>query len=76
VNQKRKDSMNGSVEVPVWVMAVTYFMCWAFGLGIVVGEITGWLSYRPLLLALAIYLIFWPVVQLPPQEILKRIFPR
>lgn len=69
------EKLNGKVEVPNWVMGMTYIFCWAFAILLIVFEITGYLTYRPMLVALAVYLIFWPVFQVSPGEIIKRIFP-
>ncbi len=72
--EKRK--LNGDkVQVPTWVMAVTYFICWGFGISLVVGQLIGKIAYRPLLIVLAIYLIFWPVFQTNPAELIRRVFP-
>ncbi len=68
--------LNGDkVEVPAWVMAVTYIFCWLFAAALIVFEFTGYLSYRPLLVALAIYLIFWPMFQTNPAELIRKVFP-
>lgn len=72
--ERRK--LNGEkVPVQPWVMAVTYVLCWVFGLAIIVLEITGVGVYRPLLIALAIYLLLWPVFQVSPAEMIRKVFP-
>ncbi len=72
--QRRK--LNGDkVEVSRWVMVVTYFLCWLFATALIVFEFTGYITYRPLLVALAIYLIFWPVFQTSPAELIRKVFP-
>ena len=67
--------MNGKVEVPAWVLAVTYVLCWSFAVALVVSQLTGHIEYRVLLLALAIYLLLWPVFQITPAEMVRKIFP-
>lgn len=68
--------LNGDkVPVPAWVMVVTYVMCWAFGAAIILFEFTGHGVWRPLLVVLAIYLILWPVFQVSPAEIIRKVFP-
>ncbi len=72
--ERRK--LNGDrVEVKAWVMVVTYVLCWAFGIALIVFELTGYIAYRPLLLALSIYLIFWPVFQTSPADLIRKVFP-
>lgn len=71
-----KRKLNGDkVEVAAWVMAVTYVICWGFGIAIIVSEVTGYIVYRPLLIVLSVYLIFWPVFQANPAELIRRVFP-
>jgi hypothetical protein len=67
--------MNGKVEVPAWVMGVTYVLCWGFATALVVAQLTGHVVYRPLLVAVAIYLLLWPVFQINPADLVRRIFP-
>lgn len=72
--EKRK--LNGNkVEVATWVMVVTYLLCWSFAIALIVLELTGYLVYRPLLLALAVYLLLWPVFQTNPADLIRKVFP-
>ena len=38
--------VNGKVEVPAWVLAVTYVLCWSFAVALVVAQLTGHIEYR------------------------------
>jgi hypothetical protein len=67
--------MNGKVEVPAWVMGVTYVLCWSFAIAITVAQLIGHIEYRPLLLALGVYLLLWPVFQVSPADLVRRILP-
>lgn len=72
--EKRK--LNGEkVKVQSWVMVVTYILCWTFAAVIITFEFSGIGVYRPLLICLAIYLVLWPVFQVSPVEMIRRIFP-
>ncbi len=72
--QRRK--LNGDkVEVSKWVMVVTYILCWSFGVALVILELTGYLTYRPVLVALSIYLLLWPVFQTNPADLIRKVFP-
>ncbi len=72
--ERRK--LNGDkVQVSTWVMVVTYILCWSFAVALIVLELTGYLVYRPLLLALAVYLLLWPVFQTNPADLIRKVFP-
>ena len=74
MNGETKEKLNGKVEVPAWVMLITYVLCWTFAIAIIASELTGYLDYRPLLIALAIYLLLWPVLQISPVEMIRKVF--
>lgn len=76
MNDQTRESLNGKVEVPAWVMAVTYILCWGFSIALVVAQLIGHITYRPLLIGLGLYLLLWPVFQVSPAEMIRRIFPR
>lgn len=68
--------LNGdTVEVPAWVMAGTYLLCWAFASALLWVQIFGQVTYRPLLIGLSIYLLLWPVFQVSPAQMVRKIFP-
>jgi len=75
MNAETKKKLNGTVSVPTWVLAITYMLCWGFAVALIVSQLTGHIEYRPLLLALAVYLLFWPVFQVTPAEIIRKVFP-
>ena len=76
MNGKAREKLNGTVEVPAWVMAVTYILCWSFAVALIVGQMVGHLTYRPLLIAISIYLLLWPVFQISPAEMIQKVFPK
>ena len=36
MNAATKENLNGKVEVPAWVLAVTYVLCWGFAVAVMV----------------------------------------
>lgn len=68
-------SGNGKIEVPTWVMAMTYIMCWAFAAALIIAMLTGHVENKGVIIGTIIYLITWPVVQLSPNQMLKSILP-
>jgi len=73
--ETKRELSNGHVEVPTWVMVVTYILCWTFAVALIVSMLTGHIEYRVLILALAVYLMLWPVFQITPAEMLRKILP-
>lgn len=67
--------LNGDeVEVPAWAMVITYVLCWVFGALILLFEFAGIGVYRPVLVTIAIYLILWPVFQVSPAAMVRKLF--
>ena len=75
MNDETREKLNGTVPVPAWVMAVTYILCWGFAVALVLAQLIGHIEYRPLLVGLGIYLLLWPVFQVSPGEMIRRVFP-
>ena len=45
-------------------------------MALVIAQLVGHIEYRPLLLMLGIYLLLWPVFQISPAEMIRKVFPK
>jgi hypothetical protein len=75
MNEQTRERLNGVIKVPTWIMVVTYFMCWGFGIALIGLLLWGDIQHQGVIIATAVYLITWPVFQANPSEIIRRVFP-